>query len=108
MILDHFFPGGGLVHLSDCFTGQTLTSLQGHAGNVMAVFASDQTDLLCSGSADKTVRLWDLRTAKCVDVIPSSSCVTSVCFNYGPTHSLLLASGTCGVTKNSGLGEGGG
>ena len=84
--------GGGLIHLSDCFTGQTLSSLQGHAGNVMAVFAGDQAHLLCSGSADKSVRLWDLRMARSIDVIATSSCVTSVCFNYGTTHSLMLAS----------------
>ena len=69
----------------------------------MAVYASDQADLLCSGSADKTVRLWDLRMAKCVDVIPSSSCVTSVCFNYGTTHSLLLASGTFELELGGGM-----
>ena len=63
----------------------------------MAVFAGDQAHLLCSGSADKTVRLWDLRMAKSIDVIATSSCVTSVCFNYGTTHSLLLASGMCRV-----------
>ena len=84
--------GGGLIYLSDCFTGQTLSSLQGHAGNVMAVFAGDQAHLLCSGSADKSVRLWDLRMARSIDVIATSSCVTSVCFNYGTTHSLMLAS----------------
>ena len=83
--------------MSDCFTGQTLSSLQGHAGNLMAVFAGDQAHLLCSGSADKSVRLWDLRMARSIDVIATSSCVTSVCFNYGTTHSLMLASGRCNV-----------
>lgn len=83
--------GGGLIHMSDCWTGQTVSSLRGHNGNIMTIFASPQANLLCSGSADKSVRLWDLRLPKCIDVLSSSSCVTSVCFNYG-TDPMLLAS----------------
>ena len=87
------FAGGGLIHLSDCWTGQTVSSLKGHSGNIMTLCASSQANLLCSGSADKSVRLWDLRLPKCIDVVSSSSCVTSVCFNYA-ADSVLLASGT--------------
>lgn len=83
--------GGGLIHLSDCWTGQTVSSLQGHAGNIMAVFGSSQSNLLCSGSADRSVRLWDLRVSKCIDVISTTSCVASVCFNY-ETDPVLIAS----------------
>lgn len=95
-----FTLGGGSIHLSDCHTGKTLSSLQEHAGNIMTVFAGDQAHLLCSGSADKTVRLWDLRVPKCIDVIASSSCVTSACFNYATRHSLLLATGACKVQRS--------
>ncbi|XP_046844287.1 WD repeat-containing protein 47-like isoform X2 [Xenia sp. Carnegie-2017] len=96
-----FIPGGApilasggagdcFIHLTDCYTGQTFSSLQGHAGNIMTVYSNDHVHLLCSGSADKTVRLWDLRMAKSVDLISASSCVTSVCFNH--SQDCILAS----------------
>ena len=41
-----------------------LPDLEGHTGEVFSIKASSR--LVLSGSADDTVRLWDLRTGKCV------------------------------------------
>jgi WD40 repeat protein len=47
--------------------------LEGHTGPVSAVCAftgSDGRPLLATGSDDRTVRIWDPRTAECLIVIP--------------------------------------
>lgn len=85
--------------ISDCNTGQTVGNLQGHAGAIMAVYAAGD-DIIASGSADHTVRLWDLRSQRCIDAMATGdSGVASVCVNRLGT---LLASGTnlCGYAGN--------
>ena len=65
-------------------------TLKGHAGAIMAVYAAGD-DIIASGSADHTVRLWDLRSQRCIDAMATGdSCVASVCVNQQGT---LLASG---------------
>lgn len=76
--------------ISDCSTGQTVGQLKGHSGHIMAVYA-DSDDIIASGSADNTVRLWDLRSQRCIDAIATGdSCVASVCVNSSGN---MLASG---------------
>ena len=82
--------GDGNIMISDCSTGQTVGQLKGHSGHIMAVYA-DSDDIIASGSADNTVRLWDLRSQRCIDAIATGdSCVASVCVN---TSGNMLASG---------------
>lgn len=76
--------------ISDCSTGQTVGQLKGHSGHIMSVYA-DSDEIIASGSADNTVRLWDLRSQRCIDAIATGdSCVASVCVNSSGN---LLASG---------------
>lgn len=76
--------------ISDCSTGQTVGQLKGHSGHIMSVYA-DSDDIIASGSADNTVRLWDLRSQRCIDAIATGdSCVASVCVNSSGN---MLASG---------------
>ena len=76
--------------ISDCNTGQTVGQLKGHSGHIMSVYA-DSDDIIASGSSDHTVRLWDLRSQRCIDAIATGdSCVASVCVN---TSGNMLASG---------------
>lgn len=82
--------GDGNIMISDCSTGQTIGQLKGHSGHVMAVYA-DSDDIIASGSADNTVRLWDLRSQRCIDAVATGdSCVASVCVNSSGN---MLASG---------------
>jgi WD40 repeat protein len=50
--------------LWDAPTGQLERTLAEHKADVFGVAFSPKGDLLASVSADKTARLWDVRTAK--------------------------------------------
>lgn len=53
-----------LVYETD--TGRLIQTLKGHTGGVWAMkFAGD---ILASGSTDRTVRIWNLRTGKCTHI----------------------------------------
>ena len=58
----------------------------------MAVYAGEG-DLVATGSTDNTLRLWDLRSHRCIDVVmvgdssPASAALSS--------NGSYLASGTC-------------
>ncbi len=87
-----FFIGDGAIQITDCSTCQTLGTLRGHSGNVMSVYAGDG-DIIASGSTDNTLRLWDLRSYRCIDVIlVGDSSPASVTLNKDGSY---LASGTC-------------
>lgn len=60
--------GDGAVQITDCTTCQTIGTLRGHSGNVMSVYAG-LGDIIATGSTDNTLRLWDLRSHRCIDVI---------------------------------------
>jgi len=47
-------------------TPVVLMDLQGHAGEINSIDASDSANVALSGSDDYSVRLWDLRTGQCV------------------------------------------
>jgi WD repeat-containing protein 48 len=50
--------------------------LQGHTDNVRALLMNDAGTLLLSASSDDTVRLWDMRQQRCIQVrcAPWSRC----------------------------------
>ena len=87
----HFLlSGDGGVHITDCSTCQTIGTLRGHTGNVMAVYASEG-DIIATGSTDNTLRLWDLRSHRCIDVVlVGDSCPASVALSHSGSY---LASG---------------
>lgn len=69
--------------------GERLGTYNGHQGAVWTVDVSPNTILLATGSADNTVRLWNIKTGECVKVWEFSTAVKRVAFS--PDGSRLLA-----------------
>ena len=63
--------GGGPIKVWDIggSTPLALMDLQGHTGITWSIDASDSSNVALSGSRDRPVRLWDLRTGQCVRVM---------------------------------------
>lgn len=59
-----------MVRLWEPNTGSLLNTLRGHKAGVWSLdFHSERGNVLCSGSADGTIRLWDARSNKCAAVL---------------------------------------
>jgi len=73
--------------------------LQGHTALVRSLAVrpplTDSPQLLASGSADHSVRLWDLNAGKCLNVLQGhTDNIASVAFGCAATGRSLLASGS--------------
>ncbi|XP_038046885.1 WD repeat-containing protein 47-like isoform X2 [Patiria miniata] len=56
------------IYVTDCGRAQTIHAMAGHSGHVLSLYCWG-AHMLVSGSQDNTVRLWDLRTPRCIQVI---------------------------------------
>ena len=64
----------GNVIVYDLVTEQKLSSKKKHSNEIWSVLFPDEKDILfCSGSVDKTIRLWDSRTYKPVTTLSEHS-----------------------------------
>ena len=88
-------PGDGNINITDVLTQQVTGILSGHSGNVMTVYAGDG-DVIASGGSDNTLRLWDLRSQRCIDVVMVGDSVpASVALNGSDNY---MASGNNFIT----------
>ena len=69
--------------------GERLGTYNGHQGAIWTVHVSPNTVLLATGSADNTVRLWNVKTGDCVKVWDFPTAVKRV--EFSPDGSRLLA-----------------
>ena len=69
--------------------GERLGTYSGHQGAIWTVDSSPNTVLLATGSADNTVRLWNVKTGDCVKVWDFPTAVKRV--EFTPDGSRLLA-----------------
>jgi translation initiation factor 3 subunit I len=95
--------------------GERLGTYTGHQGAIWTVDVSPNTVLLATGSADNTVRLWNVKTGECVKVWDFPTAVKRVAFNPDGTRLLAVTEkrmgflGTIAVLDISyGDGQGGG
>lgn len=71
--------------------------LTGHAGTVSGTAFSPNGEILATGGADGTVRLWDTRTRETTATLPHPAAVTSVAFS--PDGAALASRGADGVIR---------
>ncbi|MFF5477980.1 trypsin-like peptidase domain-containing protein [Streptomyces sp. NPDC012935] len=88
---------GDLVRLLDPETGRIAITLQGHSDSVdsLCVLRVNGRDLLASGGADHTVRLWDPAAPRASRV----SAIRALSRAYGSDGTLVAAGGDDGVTE---------
>ena len=70
--------------------GERLGTYHGHQGALWTLDVDPSTTLLASGAADNTVRLWDIRTGKCVKTWNFNTAVKRVDFNEDGTKLLAV------------------
>ncbi|XP_046919464.2 WD repeat-containing protein 47 [Dermatophagoides farinae] len=84
------------VYITDCETGTTFLSLSGHSGPILSMYTWGGA-MFVSGSQDRTIRFWDLRTNSCINFVtcPTISrnkpggAVAAVCVD--PSGKLLVS-----------------
>jgi len=79
------------VYVTDCHTVTPFQAMTGHTGHILSLYTWGGA-MFVSGSQDKSVRFWDLRTRGCVNVVHSASAggspVASCCVD--PSGRLLV------------------
>ena len=67
-------------------TGDCISTLKGHTGNVYSFGFNHDGTKIVSGSADKTIRVWNVDTGECILTLKGHTrFVTSVGFNHDGT-----------------------
>jgi len=62
---------------------------KGHTGKVRSISIHPSGQYMISGSDDRTLRLWEVETGRCLQVIQIGATVYSVAFNPDPSKSIV-------------------
>ncbi|ETO15240.1 hypothetical protein RFI_22124, partial [Reticulomyxa filosa] len=70
-----------------CSSSKLLKTFNGHTGHVLSIDYStfDDNQFLCSGSSDKTIRVWDIKTNKQIQLFNEYSDFV-YCVKFSPYH----------------------
>jgi len=102
----HFSTDGDLLFTAstdksimiwDSQTGARIKKLSGHQSIVNCCHPSRRSQLLCSGSDDCNIRLWDIRKRGLVSYFKDNYQITAITFN--DTSDQIIASGIENVLK---------
>lgn len=78
------------------YTGRLKSTLVGHTNAVNCVCVLD--NLIVSGSTDKTVKIWNVRSEKCIDTLSGHSGQINAIVHFENTKEKLVCSGSSDKT----------
>jgi len=77
------------IYVTDCASGTPFQALSGHSGHILSLYTWGGA-MFISGSQDKTVRMWDLRTRGCVNMITPLTTPSSPVNKGSPVASVAV------------------
>ncbi|SPN99529.1 probable translation initiation factor eIF3 p39 subunit [Cephalotrichum gorgonifer] len=80
--------------------GERLGTYKGHVGAIWTVDVDPTSSILASGSADNTIRLWEVKTGKCLKTWEYPTAVKRVEFNEDATKLLGVTEKRMGYMSN--------
>ncbi|KAL7785539.1 WD40-repeat-containing domain protein [Trichoderma ceciliae] len=80
--------------------GERLGSYHGHVGAIWTVDVDPTSTMIASGSADNTIRLWEVKTGKCLKTWEFPTAVKRVEFNEDGTKLLGVTEKRMGYLSN--------
>lgn len=80
--------------------GERLGTYNGHEGAIWTVDVDPTTTLMASGSADNTIRLWEVRTGRCLKVWEFPTAVKRVEFSEDGSRLLGVTEKRMGFLSN--------
>jgi len=86
-----------LVILLNHTNKEIVKRLSGHIGIINQLKFNHEGNALASASFDQTVRIWDVQTGRCIQILPHNSNVT--CVDFSPNDTQLLTSTEDGITR---------
>ena len=96
-----FFASAGMDHLGKVFdinVGKSRHSLRGHVDSVNSIRFQPYSNIIVTGSADKTVSLWDMKSSLCIQTFYGhNNSVNSCAFNL--TGDKIVSGDSDGIVK---------
>lgn len=85
------------IHEIDYINNKLLSSIDAHEMNITDLTFNKQKEILCSGSKDKTVKVWNFINKECLGILQGhNGIIKSICFAYSNDQTIL-----CSVSKDS-------